>query len=96
MYFSDEEHPVKKSSAFTYVLIVVLGVLLVVGTAVEISYYREMASALDGVERERDRAVQDNKILRNVVLQKLEDNNRLLRELTRNDAEKGKKSGHRS
>ncbi|HFU2857318.1 TPA: hypothetical protein ACGQ50_000858 [Enterobacter cloacae] len=74
----------KSSKRFTAILIAVLALLLVVGTAVEISYYRELSQAMNGVERERDELRSENNMLRNMVLQKLEDHDRVLRELHEN------------
>lgn len=70
-------------------LVIVLSILLVVGTAVEISFMHDQARTLDGVEHERDALRVDNDMLRNVVLQKLENNERMLRDLQA----RGKKRG---
>ncbi|MEG5932557.1 hypothetical protein UXN85_21045 [Enterobacter hormaechei] len=79
----------RPSNRVVWFLVIVLSILLVVGTAVEISFMHDQAVTLDGVERERDALRVDNDMLRNVLLQKLDNNDRLLREVL----ERGKKRG---
>lgn len=71
----------RPNNKVVWFLVIVLAALLVVGTVVEISFIRDQATTLDGVERERDALRGENDMLRNMIMQKLDNNDRLLRDV---------------
>lgn len=69
----------KNSIAFPCFIIAVLIALLLVGSGVEIGYYRELTSTLDGIERERDALRSSNNSLRENVINKLDEQSEILK-----------------
>lgn len=63
-----EVKPRKKNSvALSCFFIAVLITLLLVGSGVEIGYYRQLTSTLDGIEHERNELQKSNNSLRESV-----------------------------
>lgn len=69
----------KNSIAFPCFIVAILIALLLVGSGVEIGYYRELTGTLDGIEHERDELRLSNNRLRENVINKLDEQSEILK-----------------
>ncbi|MFI7813045.1 hypothetical protein [Citrobacter werkmanii] len=75
-----EVQPRKKNSVgLSCFFIAVLIALLLVGSGVEIGYYRQLTSTLEGIEHERNELQKSNNSLRESVIKKLDDQTEIIK-----------------